>query len=270
MQVAKSKLSILVPSSFAQEVRDLKIKTYKIGQLARASAVFRVDEIVVYRDEELDESRLIELVLKYAETPQYLRKLLFPMKKELKYAGVLPPLRTPHHPTSSSGVGEIRPGVVTKVEPDGSAWVELGFERPAYLPEPKGAKEGERVNVRIFSLTPLVVERVQKDEIPKYWGYTVRIEGNLTSTLKKMRKEGMYIIGTSKYGDSVSMEKLVSLKDRGDLCIVFGSPRKGLLEMVERNMFDAVLNTIPNQGTETVRTEEAIFATLALINVMRE
>ena len=31
--------------------------------------------------------------------------------------------------------------------------------------------------------------------------------------------------------------------------------------------FDYIINTIPNQGTETVRTEEAIHATLALLNM---
>jgi hypothetical protein len=30
-----------------------------------------------------------------------------------------------------------------------------------------------------------------------------------------------------------------------------------------------MINTIPHQGTETVRTEEAVFATLALLNLVR-
>jgi len=33
--------------------------------------------------------------------------------------------------------------------------------------------------------------------------------------------------------------------------------------------FDLILNTIPNQKTKTVRTEEAVLATLAIFNVIR-
>jgi len=32
-------------------------------------------------------------------------------------------------------------------------------------------------------------------------------------------------------------------------------------------VMDFVVNTIPGQGTETVRTEEAVFASLAILNM---
>ncbi|MEB2837263.1 MAG: hypothetical protein GSR80_000390 [Desulfurococcales archaeon] len=34
--------------------------------------------------------------------------------------------------------------------------------------------------------------------------------------------------------------------------------------------FDYIINTVPNQGTLTVRTEEALHATLALLNAVGE
>ena len=43
------------------------------------------------------ESGLIRRVLEYLETPQYLRRRLFPLDESLKYAGLLPPLRIPSH-----------------------------------------------------------------------------------------------------------------------------------------------------------------------------
>ena len=36
-------------------------------------------------------------ILEYLETPQYLRKLLFPIHKDLQFAGLLNPLDCPHH-----------------------------------------------------------------------------------------------------------------------------------------------------------------------------
>ena len=91
-------LSILIPSSLTSESKDPRIKTYKVGQIARLASIFRVDKIIIYKDPEYDDSKFIDLVLRYAETPQYLRKQLFPLRDELKYVGVIPPLRTPHHP----------------------------------------------------------------------------------------------------------------------------------------------------------------------------
>jgi hypothetical protein len=35
-----------------------------------------------------------------------------------------------------------------------------------------------------------------------------------------------------------------------------------------RDLADVIVNTIPRQGTETVRTEEAVYATLAIINMI--
>ncbi|MHC1579550.1 MAG: putative RNA uridine N3 methyltransferase, partial [Candidatus Alkanophagales archaeon] len=94
-------LSILIPSSLTMDTADMKLKTYKVGQVARAASIFCVDEIVIYKDREYDDSRFIERVLRYAETPQYLRKRLFGLEPELRFAGVIPPLRTRHHPTVS-------------------------------------------------------------------------------------------------------------------------------------------------------------------------
>ena len=55
--------------------------------------------------------------------------------------------------------------------------------------------------------------------------------------------------------------------------ILFGAPTRGLYEIAKdkganlNSLVDFVLNTVPNQGTETVRTEEALLATLAVLNI---
>ena len=65
-----------------------------------------------------------------------------------------------------------------------------------------------------------------------------------------------------------------SLEDAEKTLIVFGSYKEGVNEIIEREgrkaveMFDYILNMIPNQGTETVRTEEAVISTLAILNTI--
>ena len=99
------KVTIAVPVSIISDVPHLREKTLKIGLIGRAAAIFRVNEIIVYPDNtKINQKRsrnLIATLLAYMETPQYLRKRLFKIKPDLKYAGILPPLRTPHHPIAS-------------------------------------------------------------------------------------------------------------------------------------------------------------------------
>jgi len=58
------------------------------GQIARAATVFRIDEVVVFDSTPALESgaRFLVRILEYLETPDYLRRRLFPMHKNLKFA----------------------------------------------------------------------------------------------------------------------------------------------------------------------------------------
>jgi predicted SPOUT superfamily RNA methylase MTH1 len=58
--------------------------------------------------------------------------------------------------------------------------------------------------------------------------------------------------------------------------IAFGSPNDGIPEILARSgmnvsdIMDFNLNTIPDQGVETVRTEEALWGSLAVLNILEE
>ena len=116
----KKKLAIAIPASVISDTPHLREKTSKIGLIGRAAAIFRVDEIIVYPDnpkaDQVRDLDFIALLLNYLETPQYLRKRLFKIEPSLQFAGILPPLRTPHHPLSGKTrdlkVGEYREGLV--------------------------------------------------------------------------------------------------------------------------------------------------------------
>ena len=268
--------AILIPSSLTMESRDRRVNTLKVGAIARAAAVFGMDRIVIYRDPEFDDSRFMSMILRYMETPQYLRKLLIPRREELRHVGMLPPLRTAHHPVNSRTealkIGEYRVGaVVESVGSDGGAWVEIGVDRPIPLRTDENYLVGKRLNVRIFSRNPLAAEPVDRKEIPGYWGYEVEVAGGLEDHLRSMNS---FVLLTSRKGRTVTsglLQKIAEMGKRRDLAVVFGSPARGVDAFLRKEALDryCMINTIPHQETETVRVEEAAWATLALLNLVR-
>ncbi|MFB3764471.1 MAG: putative RNA uridine N3 methyltransferase [Methanotrichaceae archaeon] len=269
--------ALLIPSSLTMETRDMRIRTFKVGLIARAAAVFRMNRIIIYKDPEFDDSRFIKMVLQYMDTPQYLRKLLIPRREELKHVGILPPLRTPHHPvdskTSALKVGEYRVGaVVESVGSDSGVWVEIGVDRPIPLRTKNEYKVGQRLNIRIFSQKPLAAEPVDLKDIPLYWGYETEAVSSLEDYLES---RAALVLLTSRKGRLLTQEILhkigVEIGQKRDLAVVFGSPARGVDAFLSKAAMDryCMINTIPRQGTETVRLEEAVFATLALLNLVR-
>ena len=268
-------VSLLIPASFTEESPDPRIKTYKVGQIARAAAIFRIDDIIIYRTRGLDDSRFISTVLRYAETPQYLRKAAFPVQDALRYAGVIPPLRIPSHTVSDES--EYREGIVTSVGPDRSAWVDVGYDSPIpFENPPRALHKGERISVRICSRRPKTkLELVNKKDIPLYWGYEVRTAKSLHDALTEA--DGLRI-ATSVRGRALDLALLSEIgemvKQRDKVSVAFGSPSKGLdaLLLDEGHKLEDhssyVVNAVPGQGAATVRTEEAVFITLGLLNLV--
>lgn len=280
----KKRLAIAVPASVVADTPHLREKTSKIGLIGRAAAIFRVNEIIIYHDNrkanQYQFADLIATLLAYMETPQYLRKRLFELDPRLQYVGIVPPLRTPHHPLNRKvenlKVGEHREGIVISATKDG-VLVDVGVEVPALMREKQFAV-GKRLTVKITRVDEQVeVQTANRDEIPDYWGYAVT-EAMEKYALTKLLLSGRFdlIIATSKKGSKladVAGELAQRWKEASSILIVFGSPKKGLYEMASdwkmnlNDLVDFVVNTIPEQGTETVRTEEALLATLAILNM---
>jgi hypothetical protein len=277
----KPSMTILLPASLVADAPDLRQKTLKVGLVGRALAIFRVDNIILYYDDDpktknqAAEAKLIATLLRYIETPQYLRKLLFPRERNLRYAGLLPPLRTPHHPLGDEKTkpGEYREAVVIRTDKRGSA-LEIGLRERGVTNEK--FRVGQRLTVRLGERLDgdhITVTRVAREEVDEYWGYEVSLAKNLADALKDSRAD--YIIGTSRHGKNL-YEAVRGIESSNPMSVViaFGGPYAGLFEICERQgvdakeLFDVVINTIPKQGTATVRTEEALIATLAVLNVL--
>lgn len=272
------RLSIAIPASLVSEVSHLREKTSIIGQVARAAAIYRADDIFIYRDSP-DESRLIRLVLCYIETPQYLRKRLFSVMPELHYVGTLPPLRTPHHPIEKKAnkleKGEFREGVVLSEE-GGGFLIDIGVDRPL-LVRGRAPSIGSRTTVQVTVIKPVLTGRFAgRREIDLYWGYDVHIADGGLGRLVQM-KDFDLTIATSRYAmPYTQMESQIRSRWKGarSILVAFGSPRKGVGEVLAKEklkineVFHYASNMIPDQGCETVRTEEAIHASLAILNLL--
>jgi predicted SPOUT superfamily RNA methylase MTH1 len=113
-------------------------------------------------------------------------------------------------------------------------------------------------------------------EIKSYWGYTVKASKDSFGQLTKTHHYDL-VIATSKMGTplaQVDYELAERWKKSGKILVAFGAPTQGLQEIVAQEnltldrVADFTVNTIPDQGTETVRTEEALYSTLALLNTL--
>lgn len=267
------RISIAIPDSSLIDESTQLDKSRKVSLIARACAIFKVQTIYIYHESsgtEQDKS-LLRTILKYLETPQYLRRALFPKISELKFAGVLSPLKIPHHTftTDSTKVkaGDIREGVVFFVK--GKKYVDIGLEKPLlYFGQ---EKEGKRITIQFRTGFPdLSIKQISRDQISQYWGYELRESANLrtilsawTSDVILTSKKGKVIHKSQKYFDEIS---------KNPVLVVFGSPGRGVHEILGKAVIDIakshILNFFPDQATETVRLEEAIIGTLSILNVL--
>jgi len=267
------KLSVAIPESALSD-DSLKIdKTRKISVLARACSIFKIDTIFVYQEgNNKQDGSLLVMILKYLETPQFLRRRLFPKMNDLKFAGVLQPLKIPSHitPANSKKInsGDVREGIVVSIK--GKRFVDVGINQ---LLQFFGTTSiGKRVTVQFKEGYPkLSVKEVDRNEVPDYWGYSVKERANLFSLLNEWKGN---IIITSRKGKTATKEQISKYtKSEQPTLIVFGSPEKGVHEILGgriKNIQNVkILNFFPDQATQTVRLEEALLGTLAIINAQR-
>lgn len=278
----RTALSVVIPCSVLTVEQSLYEKTMLLGSLARALAIFRVDEALIFVDDECRESDLeiMSDVIEYLLTPPYLRRKVIGRKETLRYAGALPPLNIPTHPASGEGfeVLPFREGVILKVR-GRKAKVDVGLGESVIAEIPDGLlnevnlRVGGRVYVKIITEVPLRGVLVSESDIPYYLGFRSSMAHSAGMIIERLKAPGVLGVLTTKYGGDAS-RLLSELKDDvKEITIMFGNHRKDFNELLDeaasRDLSDVVkirINTIPLQGVRSVRTLEALYATLALIN----
>jgi methyltransferase len=270
-------LWIAIPDSSLSDEQTQRDKSIKIAQFARACSIFRVKRIYVYHDSlsqfEREDPTLLKIVLRYLDTPQYLRKALYPRMRQLEYAGILHPIKAPHHrpPEDIKQVkaGDVRTAVIVKVK--GQLFVEAGLG--SLIPFTGQGFEGKKINVKFASPYPNLraIEATEQD-IHDYWGYEVKEVPSLSKLLSSV--ENTEVVITSRKGSyfkNIEAKLVERAKNVQNLLVVFGAPKHGVHELLEREggnakPYEFVINMFPNQATETVRLEEAVLGSLAILN----
>lgn len=271
-------LNIAIPDSSLLDEQTKRDKSIKISQIARACSIFRVKTIYIYHDmsfrNQKDDLNLLKTILRYLDTPQYLRKILYPRMEILEYAGILHPIKSPHHKDREDikniKIGDVRVGVIAKDK--GKFYVDVGLG--SLVPFNGSGFIGKKVNVLFTSAYPnLHTREATEEQFDKtYWGYNVKVISNLAKLLNTAQNTEILI--TYREGEFFKMKEgklLERMQYNRNLLVVFGSPKKGVDEILTNEgssirHYDFVVNMFPFQGTATVRLEEAIYGTLAILN----
>ena len=262
-------LSIAIPDSSLLDESTQLDKSRKISTIARACAIFKINTIYIYNDKGSNQDRtLLVTILKYLETPPFLRKRLFPRVNELKYAGVLNPLKIPSHvtPTNPKKIasGDIREGIVVSYK--GKKFVDVGINQliPYF-----GKKDlAKRITIQFKKGFPdFSVKEITKDEAKEYWGYQIKERSVLSSLMASW--DGKIIL-TSRKGKMISPSVIHEYANYSKpILVVFGSTDKGVHEIlgskIKQIQNSKILNFFPGQATETVRLEEAVLGTFSIL-----
>jgi len=279
-------VSIALPGSIMQNAQSRELRTYLAGQVGRALAIFNIDEVVVFDDRSMSEIEaagsaygdpniFLGRILQYLECPQYLRKKVFAIHPDLKYAGLLNPIDTPHHMRANED-RPFREGIVVEARPSNGKGSLVHVGTRQYLQINKALKPGVRVTVDVEKKEAVEPTKPTKD-LGVYWGYNVRLAKSLKDVFVESPFEGGYdcAIGTSENGTNVGKMKLA--KKANHAIVVFGG-LAGLEAAVEAdeslnitrdktsNIFDHYVNVYPNQGSRTIRTEEAILMAMSILS----
>jgi methyltransferase len=267
------KVSIAIPDSSLIEEPSPLGQALKISDIARACSVFRVNTIYLYHEADgRDRDRsLLRTTLRFLETPQYLRRTMYPKTDELRFAGSLSPLKIPSHvqtpDPSKVKPGDVRDGVVIFAR--GQKYVDVGFDK--FIPYHGSEEEGKRITVQFKEGLPnLTIKQIRRDEIKQYWGYEVKEASSLSSVLSNWNS---FVIFTSRKGKLIhKTQKYFQEISDSEVLVVFGSPKRGVHEILGKALGNVpksqILNFFPDQATETIRLEEAILGTLAILNIL--
>lgn len=272
-------ISIAIPDSCLDDETTRLDKSRKISLIARACAIFKVNTIYIYehstklqhRTQNKEDRTLLLTILKYLDTPQFLRKQLFPKMNELKYAGVLHPLKIPSHitPANPNTIKNktCRDGVIIKTR--GKLFVDFGINM--LLPYTGKSKIGKRITAEFSLGAPQYkYHEIPKNQTSQYWGYTVKDRGPLGKLLDTWTGR---IILTSRKAKPITSKQIQQYQrtDETPTLLVYGSTTTGIHEILGKNLNNIprakLFNFFPEQATQTVRLEEAILGTLSILNL---
>lgn len=270
-------LSVVIPDTSLSTHENAADFTLRVGYMTRFMAMATVSRVIIYRENPgVDDpyGRRMELLLKFLVVPPYLRKALFPLNEDLRFAGLLPPINIPTHPQRKGlKVGDVRVALLSGHGKE--ALIDLNakaqLDGGSFTMAPPGFPN--LIFVRVTSLDPL---RASACDYPGYPGFFVETThsglGQTLASLKGLK------IGTSRYGEPyfrVLPQVLKELeREPRPTYLVFGSPSSDLHEILKaqgysiKGIFDYYLNMDPDQVVKSIRTDEAVPLSLVTLHAV--
>ncbi|TVY33410.1 putative methyltransferase [Lachnellula subtilissima] len=243
-------VSVALPGSIISNCQTHELRTSMAGHVARALAVFCVDEVIIFSDGnsknpakrhhnrthsyahqadpsqneytgDKDPDHFLFHLLNYLETPAHLRRLLFPMHPNLRTAGTLPSIDLPHHLRPDEWC-PYREGVTLAGADENGTFVEAGLRIPVtveqQIPEKNrvtlkfepGAEAASKDATAQVIRAEAVNPAEPREESGYYWGYNVRKAGCLSDVFTECTYDGGYDITLGTSERGIDVEKLYS------------------------------------------------------------
>uniref|UniRef100_A0A0K0EAN5 Methyltransferase n=1 Tax=Strongyloides stercoralis TaxID=6248 RepID=A0A0K0EAN5_STRER len=219
-------------------------------------------------------------ILEYLECPQYLRKALFPMQKPLKFAGLMNPLDAKNHLRADDLSIPYREAVILKEsKKEGKGEIcNIGLEKKLRLNEECYLPKNTRITVKLNDLDKqndkyykgsLTNSRSIRETDGLYWGYNVEIIKSLSEVLKNDYDIKIVI---NEKGERPQRARFTVIKNKvNNILIVFGGfngittalkSDEMLASKSIEELFDNCITCLPDSGSNSIRTEEAILISL--------
>lgn len=265
MQAAlmKNPITVLLPDSLLENEDTLLLKTRKIGVISRTLTMFRINRVHFYKDSGTDNDRRILIdILNYLSYPPYLRKYS-PQSSNLRYTAILPPIHSPSHVGIQHNNATFTSGILLGTTKTFSS-VDIGEKTPLQIPPFPNYKKGDIIIVKTIGGEKEAIKDIPS---PIFWNTQFTI-GNLPLETELNQYPQYQKIAASKSGLKITDQIFHQIRKTGPYIIAFG-PIKGSFKTYLKNpaSIDCWVNVIPNQGTKTVKIEEALHSALTLMNV---
>jgi predicted SPOUT superfamily RNA methylase MTH1 len=219
---------ICIPDTILQKVQTMELRNHLIGQLARILCMYKINEIIILKDHsykqkfnELTPAEYMIKILQYLETPQYLRKRIFPISANLKHVGLIMPLECHHH-LLQDHIFEYREGVVLKrpFKNESGSWVDIGLKKDCKIET--SIQPGTRVSVKIenyLETNPKAYKGivVSPNSIQKqtnyFWGYNVEYAYTFSDVFKQLNNS-LNILIDSEAEINFDISQKTKIKDK--------------------------------------------------------
>lgn len=277
-----SKITILLPDSFLENESTLFLKTLKIGTLARLFSIYRIHQILFYNDNANPEDiKISKEIFNFLSIAPYLRKESH-KSKYLQFSAILPPIQTPNQIGYENEDYYIKDALIIDSEKlnDETYSISLNLGENKPVKTILLNKESDQLNSRM--IIPVKIKKYNQNiemfNVSNiFWRFHVQFtDESLNTILNHIDIKNNLMIAASKYGEVISMERYLEIKKQfkefEKIYLLIGPTKGSFKHYLQKKKFEITkinhwINFIEDQGTKTVKIEEALSAALAILNL---